>query len=256
MRFTTLTDTLLINGVDLQSLTGIVVRDLAGLHAPGTRRGSNDTVPGRRGQLGARLDLDAYAFALPIAVLPVDADGNALSTTQERRAAMLSHLQSIVRLTSADEGLVSLTRRFSTPTGNVEHTARGQLVEGLAAELLNFETGQTELQLINLDGCWHGPPIEADVSASTSLDVDTDVATRSLVIDLPSAGTLVNYTAGIAVQVQTACVLDVESFSASSGIATLSATGDRYWFALRPGMNALAWDGDTGATITYRAAYL
>lgn len=251
--FSPLTDTLLVNGIDIQSFPWLIVEGLAGLHSPGTRRGSNDTIAQRRGQIGARLELDAYAFTVPITVLPIDASGATSRDLVQRRALMLDNVHQLARLLNADDGLVTLTRRFSTATGHVDQSANGQLVDGLAFELLNADTGRTELQFVNLDGCWYAAPTTI---APGVIDVTGDVVTREIVLSLPGPGTLANNTTETLLSVTVPCVLDVEHFTATSGISTLQAIGDRSWFTLAPGSNTITWDGDGAPTITYRAAYL
>jgi hypothetical protein len=251
--FSPLTDTLLVNSVDVQSFPWLVVESLAGLHSPATRRGSNDVVPQRRGQLGAALDVDAYAFTIPITVLPIDATGDVSADLVTRRSTALANMHQLARLLNADDGLVTLTRRFTAGTSYVEQTANGQLVDGLAFELLNADTGRTELQFVNLDGCWYAQPVTLGLGI---VDVAGDLPTREIVLDLPGPGVLTNNTTQTTLVVETASVLDVARFTASAGISTLQAIGDRNWFVLAAGSNAITWDGDDAPTITYRAAYL
>lgn len=258
MYFSTLPDTLFVNGRDLQAQPGIIVEHFDGLHSPGTRRGGNDTVPNRRGQLGAPLPLDAYQFAVPITIVP-EYDGVEnlpLVTPANRRTAMVRNLWRLARNLADGEGLVSLRRRLSNAAGYVETAANGQFVDGLAVETLNVETGRTELNFVNLDGCWY------DVEPSTSLinggvvAVTGHVPTRRMTIDLPGAGVLRNTTLGVSLAVTTACTLDVEAYTATAGIATLKATGDAAWFALRPDNNTVTWSGSGTPAIHWRGAYL
>jgi hypothetical protein len=153
--YTTLPDTLLVGSTDIQSLAGIVVEDFSGLFAPGTRRGQNDVIPGRQGQLGAPKVYDAYAFSIPITVLPYASDGTMASTLQARRAQTIANLRAASAALAGTNGLVALTRRLSSGASSyVSHTCSGEFVEGLGLTLLNTETGQTELQFVNLDGAW------------------------------------------------------------------------------------------------------
>lgn len=138
----TLVDTLLVNGVDVQSLAGITVTRLD-LFAPGLRRGSDDVVPGRRGQVGAALVYDAYAFSVEILV------------SGSTHAEMVANLAAVGAALATSTGLVTLTRRLSTSGGHVDHTASGRYVGITAVELLNTESAQTELQFVQLDGAWN-----------------------------------------------------------------------------------------------------
>lgn len=141
--YTTLTTTLLFNGVDLQALDGIVIGDLSGLFAPGTRRGDHDTVPGRQGQLGAELPYDAFAFSVPITVLG------------SSHFEFLTRLKAVGDALYGTNGLGTLTRRLDDGAGGyVTHTAAGQFASFNTFSLLNSDTGQTELNFVNLDGAW------------------------------------------------------------------------------------------------------
>lgn len=145
-------DTLMVDGTDLQSLTGIVVQDLSGLFAPGTRRGSNDVIPGRDGQVGAALPLDAYSFSIPIVV-----DGGTDPDPVARRAVMVANLRAAVAAVGGQStgGLVALTRRLGKVGGGYDiHTADGQHVALNTFSLMNFDNGKTDLEFINLNGAW------------------------------------------------------------------------------------------------------
>jgi hypothetical protein len=136
-------DTLLFDGTDLQSLTGVVVGDLSGLFAPGTRRGDHDTIPGRPGQLGAELPYDAYSFSIPITVLG------------DTRFEMLTRLRAVGAALAGTGGLGVLERRLDDGAGGYDaHTANGQFASFNTFSLLNPKTGQTELTFVNLDGAW------------------------------------------------------------------------------------------------------
>lgn len=137
-----LPDTLLVDGTDLQSIAGIIVTNLDGLLAPGTRKGENVPISGRRGVIGVPKVYDAYEFGVGIRVEGDD------------RAAMLATLATLSAVLDGDGGLVTLTRRLVSGSSYVEQTAAGEFVDGLQVALLNGWTGDTELQFVNLDGCW------------------------------------------------------------------------------------------------------
>lgn len=139
--FTTLPDTLLVDGTDVQSLTGIIVTSLE-LWAPGDRKGENVHTSGRRGAIGVPKVYAEYEFSVGIVV-----EGTS-------RYDMITNLNAVGAILDGDGGLVTLTRRLSTSGGHVDHTAAGQFNSGLAAAILNEVTGQTELSFTNLDGCW------------------------------------------------------------------------------------------------------
>jgi hypothetical protein len=151
----TYADTLIVDGTDLSTVPGLVITDLSGLFAPGTRRGEDDVIPGRRGQIGAQLPYDAYAFTIPIALTSGDVDGTTSSAV--RRGHFIAHLRALSAALDGTNGLVTLTRRLTSTdgTGYDTHTAAGRYVAGTAIAMLNPDSGATDLQFINLDGAWY-----------------------------------------------------------------------------------------------------
>lgn len=143
--YTALKTTLLFDGTDLQNLDGIALeQDLGWIFAPGTRRGSHDTIPGRQGQLGAQLPYDAYSFAVPITVLG------------DTHHEMLTILAGVGAALAGTNGLGTLERRLDDGAGGyVAHTAAGQFASFNSTSLLNPATGRTELTFANLDGAWY-----------------------------------------------------------------------------------------------------
>lgn len=152
----TYADTLLVDGTDLSTLTGVTITDLTGLFAPGTRRGADDVIPGRRGQVGAQLPYDAYAFTIPVLLDDGYPTGGGLALNL-RRGVFLSHLRTLATALDGTNGLVTLTRRLTSTdgTGYYTHTAAGRYVGTTAIAMLNPAAGTTELQFVNLDGAWY-----------------------------------------------------------------------------------------------------
>lgn len=246
-----LPDTLLIGTTDLQTVPGIVVTDVSGLRSPVRRRGDSYVVPGRTGQVGVGKVVDAYAFTVPIAVLPDDGSGATPASAQARRAQMLANLDAVAALMPS--GLVTLKRRLSTASSYVEHVAAGEYVDGLAAALLNAETGETELQFVNLDGCWYDTTTTATITSGTSTVAGT-VDTRNMVITFGGAATLTNTTLGVHLQVSAGTVIDVQAGTSSAGLDKIVAWGgdsQDALFALRPGSNVLTGSG----SVAYKAAW-
>lgn len=138
-------DTLLIDGTDVEALPGVIAVDyIDGLFAPGTTRGDDDIIPGRRGQLGVGgLPLDRYLITVPLWV-----SGANTATLNSNMAA----LGLVVRGTG---GLVTLTRRLTSSGGHVDHTAAGRFATGLTPTgERNHEAVALQLQWYNLDGAW------------------------------------------------------------------------------------------------------
>jgi hypothetical protein len=136
-------DTLLFDGTDLRAISGVIVNSLDGMFAPGTRRGQNDVVPRRRGQVGAQLPYDAYNFEIPITVLAAT------------RHAMLTVLAAVGAALQGTGGLGTLERRLDNGVGGyVSHTAAGQFSAFNSISTLNAFTANTVLTFVNLDGAW------------------------------------------------------------------------------------------------------
>lgn len=149
----TLVDTLLVDGTDLASITGLTINDLSGLHAPGTRRGGNLTYPGVDGDVYVEKFYAAYSFDVLVTLEPLNGGGVYPSTDTARRAQLLANLRDLEGLLNV--GLVTLTRRFAAVGGGyTDHTCNGEYVAGLGINYLNAETGRTVLQFVNLDGYW------------------------------------------------------------------------------------------------------
>ena len=141
--------TLLVGSTDIRTLTGVKIVGQMNLFAPGTRRGAADIIPGRRGQLGAELPYDAYAFSVFITV--GDKDGNPCGT----QAQMTANLAAIGLILAGTNGLVALTRHLAAVGGGTTAmTAAGQFVAGMNLSTSRLNFGQAELQFLNLDGAW------------------------------------------------------------------------------------------------------
>lgn len=253
-RFTTLNDELYVNGVGLSTIPGIIVEDYP-FFATGARRGDSESIPGRRGQLSAARTLDAFTFNIPIGVAPDNLDGSSPTSQNIARTNMIRNLHAVARALNTSGGVVTLERKLQDgETSWVMQEARGEFIAGLAPNLLNPNTGQTELQFVNLDGCWYD---KAWTSTSVgAIDVPGQFSTRRIELVLPGAGTLTNATSGTWVTITVGATLKVEDFIATAGIATLRHGGDNAWFVLHPGINTLTWTGTGTPTIRYKAAHV
>ncbi len=144
-------NTLLIDGHDVRTLPGVVVAGPLDLFAPGDRRGNDDVIPNRQGELGAALPLAKFIVRIPIRV-----NGD----TPDEFVANVLGLGPLIGGLAAG-GLVTLTRHIVTASGFVEHTAKGRFITGLALGMGNPWTGTTELQYYNLDAAWWDPTTSA-----------------------------------------------------------------------------------------------
>lgn len=256
MRYSDFVDDLLINNIPLSSITGIVVENYL-FHGPGYRRGSNDTVPGKRGQIGAYKPLDAYSFSIPVGVMGCSATGYFPSSVLDQRANMLRNLGYAARVLNGNGGIVNLTRKLqSSSTGAyVLEECIGEFVQGTAFDMFVPEAARSELEFINHDGCWYDQSYST-ITGAGSYDIPGDYETRRLIVTLPSAGTLTNTANGVSVTVTEACELDCENFTASAGLATLSHQGDYAFFMLSPGTQTISWTGTGSPVIQYKAAHV
>jgi hypothetical protein len=253
-------DTLWVDGIDLRSLPGIIVNKTE-YFADGEKRGSNETIPGRRGQIGVAKPADAYSFSVSITVLPVALDGTRSATAEGRRGQLVANLRALgQRLGGFNSGgQIMLQRRLTTGAGTYQITqAYGEYVKGTALNLINFHTGKTELEFINLDACWYNPTGQTVTvpSGAATVSISGDMLTRKMSIVLPSGGTLYNATTNTSLAVTVGCTVDVTNYTTTAGLRQLTAVGDVSWFALEAGDNVISWSGSGTPSITYHAAYL
>lgn len=141
-------DTLWIDGNELRALSGlIVVGAIKGLRAPGERRGDDDVIPGRDGELGSQKPLAAYTIEIPVRIIGAS------------RGERDDHMHNLGQLiTGIDSGgLVQLKRRRATNGASgdfFEGTAKGRYLTGLSDDVVNPTTGATSLQYRQLSGGW------------------------------------------------------------------------------------------------------
>lgn len=141
-------DNLFIDGVSIRGLTGLtIVGAMRGFWAPGERRGDDDPIPGRDGELGSRKPLAAYVIEVPVKILGAN------------RGDRNDNLHALGGLITGQDtgGLVQLKRRRATngTSGDyLESTARGEYLTGLSPDIVNPYTGFATLQYRNLSGGW------------------------------------------------------------------------------------------------------
>lgn len=138
-----MTDTLLIDGTDIRSITGWRVVGAISHWGTGDRRGDDDSVPGRDGWIGAVLPRDRYIIRVPIRVYG--------SSQGERNDNLRNGLASV---DGGSDGLCTLTRVIASGAGTDSHTSDGRFITGSALAALNPVTGMCELQYYNLRGAW------------------------------------------------------------------------------------------------------
>lgn len=257
-------DTLLVDGVDIKSMPGVVINGID-FFATGAKRGSNDTIPGRSGQLGAAKPLDAYTFTVHATVRPILSNGTSPATVDARRALMIANLRQLSRSIQGlnTGGQVLLTRRLTSGEGTyVDHTAFGEYVHTTALHLINYHNGRTDLEFINLDGAWHSTN-NITITPGVSM-IEGEYATRDMTITVPGAGTLTNLTANATLTVTAPAVLHVSNYRVTApdggfggNIQDLRHSGDVAWFVLVPGENHIVWTGASGVvSIAYKSVHI
>ena len=141
-------DNLLVDGQGVREVDGLIITGpIKGLWAPGERRGEDDVVPGRDGELGSQKPLAAFVIEIPIRIL---------GANRGERNDNLHELGQLI--TGIDNGgLVQLVRRRATngTSGDyLQTTARGRYLTGLSVDVVNPTTGAASLQYKNLSGGW------------------------------------------------------------------------------------------------------
>ena len=135
--------TLLFNSTDLRSITGVVIEDISGVYAPGTRRSSDDVIPGQRGVLAAtNLVYDQFQFSIPVSI------GAATEAT------LHDAIDALAAVVVTSTGLGPLERRLQHTSGLVAATASGRFVGFSGWTRDNDVTVGVELVFANLDGAW------------------------------------------------------------------------------------------------------
>jgi hypothetical protein len=138
-------DTLFVNGHDIRTaFTGLTVYGTIDHWAPGDRRGEDETIPGRNGDLDTQLPRASFVILVSIQVT---------GATRGERNDNLRDAIALMR--GSDHGLVPIKRRIATGTGSAyeQGTARGRVLTA-ASSILNPYTGRGALQIKNLDGAW------------------------------------------------------------------------------------------------------
>jgi hypothetical protein len=140
---TVIPDTLLINGTDIVTITGIYVTKFDGFHKDGPYRGENLTIPGMPGQVSFAKVRDAYVMDLGLAV------------TGDTRLEFVTGLAALRTLIGSDN-LCTLTRRFSSGAGPgyTDLSCEAEYLGGADVELVVAEVGRTTVSFLNLDGGW------------------------------------------------------------------------------------------------------
>lgn len=252
-RYTNLVDDLYIDGTALSSLKGVIPSEY-NFFGDGAKRGSNDTIPGRYGQVGTYKPLDAYSFSVSVGITGESATGTYPGDQATERTNMLTNLAFLVRTLSANGGLCTLTRRVQNNASYVDTQCNGEFIAGTALELFVPEAGRTELEWINLDGCWKATS-STTIHQGTST-VTSDYPTRDVLLTLPSAGILQNHTAGVILTVTQACTVNALTYAVSAGLSTLTHSGDYAFFVLNPGSNVISWSGTGTVDLEYKGMFV
>jgi hypothetical protein len=244
-------DALKVNGTDLAAL-GRVVQDFgSGLGGGITVRNDADVVPRRRGSIGVDSVMGSCVVSVKM-LLHGQASGGGYSRPQYHDNARA--LRALV--VNRGRQLV-LTRVIDAASGTLTQVANGRYLRGLESiEQVAWHAGRVAFDLELFDGCFYDSGVTSHAPGTFTVLGDLD--TRRITLDLPGPGTLTNTTLGIAVTVADNCVLDVEAFTSTipARLATMTFSGDDYWFALAAGSNTVTWSGAGTPTIFYKSAWL
>lgn len=246
-------DALLVNGTDLAAV-GRIVQDFgSALGGAPTIRNDADVVPRRIGAV--ETDSVAGSATLQVKMLLLGRTGS--SFPAHSRPAYQDQAAALRALVFNRGRKFTLTRTRDQVAGTVTHTAVARYVRGLESpEQVAAHAGRVAFDLEVFGGYFYDAAETSHAPGTWSVAGDAD--TRKIRLDLPGPGTLTNTTLGIAVTVADNCVLDVEAFTSSipARLATMSWSGDDYWFALAAGSNTVTWSGTGTPTIYYRPAWL
>lgn len=246
-----MSDDLLVNGTSLTAL-GRIVQDFGpALGGAPTIRNEADVVPRRVGSI--QTDSITGSLIVPVRMLLLGKTSGGNYTRPQYHDAAVALRKLVFNRGKA----FTLTRTRQGTAGTVTHVAAARYLRGLEnPEQVAAHGGRVSFDLEVFGGLFYDPTQTLINPGTISIAGDAD--TRKIVLDLQEAGTLVNTTLGVSVTVTQPAVLTVEDFTSAGGsIATMSWSGDDYWFALAPGSNTITWTG-TGslADIAYNAAWL
>jgi hypothetical protein len=151
-------ETVLIDGTDLQDLTGVWfsgVNALAGLFAPLTRRGGTKAIPGATGTVRSPgKSLDEFAFSIPVLVEPLDDDAVDVAGIRQRRAQTWDNYTALIAACAGTDGLVVITRRRPTAAGHADHHADGEFINATGVQWEDRESLSAQLNFLVTAGQW------------------------------------------------------------------------------------------------------
>lgn len=244
-------DALRVNGSGLAGLGRVVQSFGNALGGAAPVRNEADVVPRRFGAI--ETDSITGAAIVPVKMLlHGQAAGGGYSRPQYHDNARALRRLVVNRYRAFD-----LERDVDAASALLTHTTRARYLRGLEdLEQVAWHAGRVAFDLEVFSGCFYD--LAPSSHAPGTWTVPGDLDTRRITLDLPGPGTLTNTTLGISVTVADNCVLDVEAFTSSipARLATLTWSGDDYWFALAPGSNTVTWSaGGTPPTIYYWPAW-
>lgn len=250
-----MSDALLVGGIGGTNIAdgiGRIVQDYGpGLGGAPTVRNEADVVPRRFGSI--ETDSVTGSLIIPVKMVLVGDTGGFPRWT---RPSYQSAARALRKLVFNSGRAYTLGRTVDVVGSTLQHQTRARYLRGLEhLEQIAAHAGRVAFELEAFAGYFYDVSQTIITPGTRVIAGDTD--TRKLVLDLQSAGTLTNVTRGVSVTVTQPAVLTVEDFTSAGGsIATMSWSGDDYWFVLAPGSNVITWSGGGAATIAYNAAWL
>ena len=255
-----------VNGTSLQTLAFNVVT-VGGKYQTPKLRGSDRQFSYRHGKAHRRRWADEQTLTLGMWVLGQLEDGRVPASRRDEFRRNMRKLQGL--FTDMDGGEFDLTKRWhDEDTGELmSATGRGIVPDGLRPEM---EGGPYRAKFVAdvlmADPFFYGPEVTVTVPLNTDtvVAVDGDVATSRIVVEFVGAlasPVLVNKTPAPDVSVKVSSsiaaadtvTVDVEETTvvrkndSANIIGSLSHSGARPWFELKPGANTVRLSADSGA---------
>ena len=265
-----------VDGVSLKTLA-FNIETRSGWDGLPPKRGDNQEVPYRPGQVWQPKEWDQRVLPLKMWVIGCNEDGT-LPTVESRRARYNSNLQKLRKLFATRHRELALERTLDLPGGAVVTTGLGEVMSTMDSTTVAGATrGTFTVDMQMADPLWYGAQVTESVTSAglTIVNVGEDIAAK---MTISLIGPLVyprlkNTTNGIDVRFNgtisggQTVVLDTDAFTALNGvtnvIGNIRHAGSPWWMKLMPGNNAMTLDnwqgGAVGAgsvSVVYKPTYL
>lgn len=221
-------------------------------------RGSNVTVPYRRGDIYIPKIADSREITLAMWISAFDDDGDP-PTDGNIEAAWQKNFDKLRNLIWREGEEFTLTKRFWRD-GNVEEaSAKASFVRGLEPTMDAPGLGRMTVTLLLSDPFFYGEEKEVELTPGTEeVEVDGDTFTTNILLEMEAGVSIVNQEGNpdISIFSSVAANIDVHNKKVNglASPAIINTSGSDQWFLLYPGSNTVVTSGGD-ATMTYRPAY-